>query len=427
MEILLIYPASQNYKHSFMARSMGQKFIVKPLNLSILCALTPKEHEVKIIDEKFQKINFDEKFDLVAITVSTFDAYRSYEIADEFRKKGIPVVLGGWHPTVLPEEARWHADAVVIGEAEEIWPKLLRDVEFSMLKSFYNNLKPVSANLVPPIDHKGKQDNSFIGRIQATRGCNCNCEYCIVSNIKQRGIFRKRPVSEVVRELKQTPQRLLYFYDESLTLDVNYTKNLFKEIKGLKKKFVCNGSADVLSKDDELLRLSKEAGCIEWAIGFESVSQETIDAIGKTTNKVEDYLCAVKKIKDYEMNTYGNFIFGFDTDTPNVFDRTINTISNWELDAADFHILLPFPGTRLFNRLDKGGRILTKNWSKYVLGNVVFKPMHMSPEELKDGVEKMYKEFYLTPKIFKRLCENIKHGFCPFIITLMTNFPHMGL
>ena len=429
MKILLVHP---NYQQSIGERShisffkkIDYKFITKPLNFDILSALTPDTHSIEVVDEKKNKIDFAKKYDLVGITSLTSDIVRAYEIADFFKERKIIVVMGGCHPSVMPEEAKQHADSVVIGEAEEIWPNLLRDAEFGMLKPFYRNENPISPDLIPVIDHKTNSDNSFIGRIQSTRGCNCSCEFCNILNLTNRDVFRKRPINDVVNELKNMPHKLLYFYDESLTLDVDYSKELFKKIKPLNKKYICNGNTDVLSSDDELIKLSKEAGCVIWAVGFESLSQKTIDSIGKTTNKVEDYPLVVEKIKENGLLIHGNFIFGFDDDTLEVFDKTFEIIDQWNLDSAEFNILMPFPGTRLFNRLDKENRLLTKNWTEYRYGNVVFQPKNMSPEELKTGVYDLLKRFYSKKKIVKRLISNFRLGFYHFSMTWLNNSSYL--
>jgi radical SAM superfamily enzyme YgiQ (UPF0313 family) len=208
----------------------------------------------------------------------------------------------------------------------------------------------------------------------------------------------------VIDEIKTIKQRNLYFYDPSLTINPDYTKELFKAMKGLNKKFTCFGNIDILGKDEEFLKLASEAGCQNWYVGFESVSQETINKLGKRSNKVENYSSAVKKINDNGMHIIGAFIFGFDTDKKDVFDNTIKMVYTLDIDFAEFTILTPYPGTPLFDRLDKEGRILTKNWSKYTEhGNVVFKPKYMTPEELLHGAERVRKEINSFSGISKRL------------------------
>jgi len=189
----------------------------------------------------------------------------------------------------------------------------------------------------------------------------------------------------------------------------------------LNKKFSCNGNSDVLAHDKELVQLSKEAGCVSWLIGFESISQKTIDEMGKKTNNVKEYQQAVKNIHDNGMVAIGCFVFGFDTDIKEVFDDTLRTIKKLEIDVADFSVLTPFPGTPLFAKLDNEGRILSKDWSKYTMKNVVFEPRNMTPEELRKGVNKMYMEFYSTPYTVRRAIKSLQLGMYPFLLVLERN------
>ncbi len=197
------------------------------------------------------------------------------------------------------------------------------------------------------------------------------------------------------------------FYDTSLTIDPTYTKELFKQMKGLHKKFFCNGNADVLAHDAELVRLSKEAGCAAWLVGFESLCQNTLEPVGKTTNRVNEYAQAINNIHKNHMAVIGDFMFGFDTDTPEVFETTLKAMKELKIDVADFSILTPFPGTPLFTKLDAEKRILTKDWKYYNMGHVVFSPKQMTPDELLQGVRLMYAEFYHPLNTIKRIAQNL--------------------
>lgn len=427
MEILLIWPKPKdliigNYEivpttlfHKFILRSVS---FPKPLTLPILAALTPKKHSVKIIEGMYSDIDFDGNYSLIGITCTTRYAPAAYEIADGFRRRGVTVVLGGWHPSALPEEAKQHADSVVIGEAEETWPQLLKDFDKERLKPFYKQEKLVDPLLIPhPLNIY--RDGSPLG-VQATRGCPYGCEFCSITNMKFRNIFRMRPINSVIEEIKDMP-RAFNFHDNSLTIDLDYTKQLFREMKGLNKKFSGFGNINLLGNDDEFLKLASEAGCISWLIGFESVSQKSLDAVGKTANKVREYKKSVKKIHDYGMSILGSFVIGFDHDSPDIFDNTMEMVNRCEIDAPDAMILTPLPGTPLFDRLEKEKRILTRDWSKYNFENVVFQPKQMSAEELLNGVKGLYKEYYSSFKITKRILKGVRLGFHPFFDTLMQN------
>ncbi len=406
MKILLIEP-TLSHTQIYSKKLSNRLNIYPPLTLAQLAGITPNCHEVKAIFEKYQRIDFEWGADLVCISCLTPVAPRAYEIADTFREKKIPVILGGWHPSALPEEAKQHADAVVVGEAEAVWEKILIDIQHNELKSFYRNTKPVDLCCIQSANRSVNQGIGFIAGIQASRGCPMGCEFCGVTNSSDGRIFRKRPIEHVIKEIQSIKQKYLYFYDPSLTIDPKYTKQLFREMKSLHKKFICFGNVDVLQKDEELLQTASEAGCQKWFIGFESVSQETINKLGKRSNKVEQYASSIKKIHDYGMAVIGAFIFGFDTDTKDVFCTTTQMIYDLHIDIAEFTILTPYPGTPLFDRLDREGRILTKDWSKYTeKDNVVFKPKQMSPDELLEGTQQVKQEVNSLSGILRRSLHN---------------------
>ncbi len=385
-----------------------------------LAAITPKKHSVKIVDERYLNINFDEKYDIVLINFNFSSVQRAYEIADSFRQKVITVVLSGWYPSIMSKEAKTHSNSVIIGLNETNWLELLNDYEKDKLKPFYEPKKYDSSVRIPPTNVE-LPGFIFTGAIEATRGCPYRCDFCPESNIPGGSQYFTRPVDDIIDEIKSIPQKTIMFYDKSLTINPEYSKTLFKKMKNLNKKFFCNGNADVLARDKELVRMSKEAGCVAWLIGFESISQETINKIGKTTNKVEEYYQAVKNIHDNKMSVIGSFMFGFDTDTKDIFNETLKMIEELKIDIADFWILTPFLGTPLFDKLEDEDRILTKDWSKYNMKSVVFKPKNMTPDELLQGVKKMYSEFFSFKNSTKRVLRGLYLGFYPFFLILVRN------
>lgn len=408
-------------KYGFFEKTILTAFSILPtLYARKIAAITPKEHDVNLVTERYSKINFDESYDMVNINFTTSTTARAYDIADKFRQKGIPVVLSGPHPSVLPEEAKKHADSILLGWGEINWLQLLEDFQNDNLKPFYQPNKYDNSVNIPPTN---VELPGFVitGAIEATRGCPYKCDFCPEANIPGGSQFFTRPVDEVISEIKSIPQKTLMFYDTSLTIKPDYTKSLFKKMRGLHKKFFCNGNVDVLAHDVDFVKLSKDAGCLAWLIGFESISQNTIDKMGKITNKVKEYIQAVKNIHDCGMVVVGCFMFGFDTESKNVFDETLIGIRELEIDVADFCILTPFPGTPLFNKLEKEGRILTKDWSKYNMKDVVYKPKNMTAEELLQGIRKMYFEFYSTPYTIKRIVRSLRLGIYPFFLVLSRN------
>jgi len=417
MKILFVKPDYSSGKeytphHSFFDRLSFKLFMFQPqITFPVLAAVTPNDYDITMIDEKTHRINFDKKYDIVGISVNTMDAVRAYEIADIFRKKGRTVILGGCHVSALPNEAKQRADSIVIGEAEEIWPRLLKDFEKGELQPYYQAEKPPNPELIP-IPKREILNRIFLETgVQTSRGCPYRCKYCYIGNSDHGRTYRKRSLDDVVNEMKKIPQKIIVSYDASLTIDTEHTKSLFKAIKKLHKNLICLGNINMLNKDDELLKISKEAGCIQWNIGFESIAQKSINEVEKNTNAVEDYLKTIEKIHSYGMNVHGFFMFGFDNDNAKIFQNTLDFIKKSKIDSVDINILTPFPGTPIYNELQKQDRILTKDWSNYNYNNVVFKPKNLTESEIKKGVELIYKDFYSFQEITKRLKNSLHRDF----------------
>ena len=385
-----------------------------------IAAITPDKHSVYVLNERYEKIDFNKKYDVVNINFTTSTAPRAYEIADRFRKKRVTVVLSGLHPAALPNEAIKHADSVLLGRGELNWLELLNDFEKDSLKSIYQSISYSDSTKIPP-SNINLPGFVMTGAIEATRGCPYGCGFCPEVNINGGSQFYARPIKEVIEEIKAIPQKTIMFYDASLTINKEYTKQLFRKMKGLGKRFFCNGNSDVLANDIELVKLSKEAGCVSWLIGFESTSQETIDEIGKITNNVEEYIKAVDNIHNNDMAVIGCFMFGFDMDKPTIFDETLKAIKKMNIDICDFCVLTPFPGTPIFHRFEKENRILTKDWKNYDLKTVVFKPKQMTPNELHNGLQKMYTGFYSIPYSIRRITRGLKLGLYPFFLIMARN------
>jgi len=409
MNILLAnidYPLYVSRFFTNFKKSLSRSFPFAPITLPILAALTPKDYTIEIKDWcRYQDLNFDGDYDLIGLSFNTNYAIEAYKIADEFRRRGKTVVLGGWHSSALPLEAKQHSDAVVIGEAEETWPELLNDFKNKNLRQFYSQKKPTDPKKIPILQNYTKIETPGV---QATRGCPYRCDFCSITYAKFGNIFRARPIEDVIKEIKSTRENLFVFYDNSLTINPSYTKELFKEMKSLNKKFTCYGNINVLNNDDELLKLSSEAGCKCWFIGFESVSQQSLESAGKKTNLVKNYISAVKKIHDYGAIVFGLFVFGFDYDKPDIFEKTKEFLRKSEIDFAQFHILTPYPGTPIFEKFEEQNRILTKDWSLYDCYNVVFKPRNMTPEQLYDNTKKVISEFYSYHNCSRRTFTSMK-------------------
>jgi radical SAM superfamily enzyme YgiQ (UPF0313 family) len=419
----------KKYKYSLFEKTLLTSFSILPtLYPRRLAAITPKEHNIHVFNERYEQLEINKKYDLINIHFNTASTDKAYEIADKYRKEKVKVVLSGIHASALPNEAIQHADSILIGRGELNWLNLLEDFKKNKLKKIYPPENYNKSKIkIPPTKIK-LPGFTITGAIEATRGCPFECTFCPETNTPGGNKYYKRPIKEVINEIKNIPQKTIIFYDNSLTIDPNYTKELFQEMKKIHKKFFCNGNVDILAKDIELVKLSKQAGCLAWLIGFESISQETIEKIGKKTNKIENYEKAVKNIHKNKMAVIGDFIFGFDNDTKEIFNTTLNYIKKIRIDIADFSILTPFPGTPIYNTLKKEDRIITNDWSKYNMHDVVFKPKNMTSEELKMGVEKMYKNFYSNNHTIKRIINSIKLGFYPFFLVLFRNIiTNMGI
>jgi radical SAM superfamily enzyme YgiQ (UPF0313 family) len=422
MRILITDEMSLSNVFTSFDRSFLYSFSFVPTIITArqLAAVTPSHH-ILTIQEGNRTIDFDANYDIVHINFKTALAPRAYEIADIFRKKGKRVVMSGYHPSALPDEAKQHADSVIVGDAVTLWPVVVKNLEAGNLQSFYT-ATDTSDSLVLPSTHTIKLNSvQLTNSIEATRGCPYKCDFCQDANIRGGSVFRTRPIGNIIEEIASLQQKIFFFTDFSLTIDLAYTKELFRHMKGLKKKFICGGNVDVLTEDEELLRVSHEAGCIEWISGFETFSQESLNGAHKKTNIVEDYGRAVKKIHKYKMAVFGTFVLGFDEDTPDIFKMMQTHIGKLGIDAVNFAILTPYPGTPLFNRLEKEGRILTKDWSKYNRKNVVFQPKNMTKKELEEGFRNITHYFSSIPYIGYRTLRSLSLGSYPFIATFAGN------
>jgi len=382
----------------------GQIFFRFPfLSLTMLAGMTDESWDITIIDENVQAIDFDDLPDLVAISVMTPLAPRGYAIADEYRKRKIPVILGGIHPTMMPAEAAEHADVVVSGEAESIWPQVLTDFKTATLKSRYtaDDFHLLTDLSLPRRDLLNRKGYFFINTIQTTRGCPFDCEFCSVTAFYGR-TYRTRPVPEIIRELEQMDGRHIFFVDDNIVGKPAYAKELFQALKPLKKQWFSQASLSIV-KDRQLLKLAQESGCGGLFIGFESLSQETLQAYGKSVNRSAEYRDTVKQIHDHGIGIQASFIFGADQDDTAVFSDVLRFVENAHIEAAIFSVLTPFPGTEIFTTLRRAERILHTNWEFYDMNHVVFKPKKMSPSQLQAGLDWAYQKLYGYPSIFKRL------------------------
>ena len=331
---------------------------------------------------------------------------------------GIPVVLGGLHVSALPEEALQHADAIAVGEAHETWPAVVADAARGRLQPRYERFAPVdsagasveaapagprAAGFIPSACRLSIPNRTYLTRnsLLATRGCNRHCAFCYRSS-QPDSPFRRRPVQEVLEEVRQMEGACFVLLDDNLAANRGYARRLFGALRAAGKVWMGAASIDV-ARDTQLLDLMAESGCCSLFVGLESIQQQNLNAMGKSFNCVALYSEYVRRIRTRGIMVNGSFIFGFDTDDAGIFDRTTAWAQQARVDTATFHILTPYPGTPLFAQMEREGRILDRDWAHYDTAHVVFRPRRMSPEELEAGYERAYDRFYTWPAILKRI------------------------
>jgi radical SAM superfamily enzyme YgiQ (UPF0313 family) len=424
MNILLVHPKMRNGPVTEKDRgTLRAKLMSNPeITLPSVAAAIPEGHNIRIIHENYEDIDYSETYDLVGISCFTMFAPQVYEIADKFRKKGIPVVLGGYHPTAMPKEAKQHADSVVIGEAELIFPRLIEDLQQNKLRAFYKADKLLEPKDFPPLRRDLLLYHPITEGIAFSRGCYNYCDFCSITHFFKH-TYRKRPINNVIKELKSLSRKVITIHDANLTADLEYSKSLFRAMikTPIRKKWLGNGTIFILGSDQEFLQLARESGCIGWTIGFESFCQESLNEANKKANKVEKYQEWIRTIRKYGMSINGLFMFGFDHDKPGIFQQTTAALSNLDIDAAEFNIITPLPGTPLYEKMKRHKRLLTKDWGKYTQTQVVFKPKNMTPEELYEGTRNVIKNFYDPLAMYKRWIRLLKYTIDPIqISTIIT-------
>jgi len=402
VKIKLILPAPSPYWGNVL-RPIRRKTLVPPLSLLTVAGLTPNDIEVSLTDENVEIMDYDEEVDLVGISAFTLLAPRAYEIADAFRERGVTVVMGGIHASALPHEAIQHVDAVLIGEAEGIWPRLLSDHRAGTLRQFYRNDElPNLQNLpLPRRDLIKRHAYVLPDTLQTTRGCPFRCKFCSVTHFFGH-TYRFRPVADIVAEVETLHGRHIFFVDDNIGANHARAKELFKALTPLGIKWASQCSITA-ADDDELLEWAARSGCVTLIIGFESVSSASLQEVGKSINKVEHYKAAIRKLHDHGIAVYGTFVHGFDHDDDSVFEKTLEFTEDAGLDFGSFMILTPYPSTPLYQELRNVNRITSENWGEYYVSNVVFEPKLMSAEALRAGNMQALRELYALGSIFKRL------------------------
>ena len=373
------------------------------LTMPLLAAYTPTHWRVTHTDEIVQRVRFNKPFSLVGITANTAAAPHAYRLSSKYREQGIPVVIGGPHATLMPDEVAQFADAVVVGEGELVWPRILRDCENGHLEKLYcNDHLPDLKGTPPPRWDLIKGRVYGKGVSIATRGCPFACDYCSIPAMYSRRM-RYRPIGEIVDEIRRMPGRALIFWDDNIGANREYAKELFRAITPLNRWWTSQVTHDI-AFDDEFLTLAARSGCKAFFIGLESVSQNSLNGANKKHNRVSSYGEVTRRLHEQGIAIQAGTIFGFDHDEKSIFRDTVEYFREIAIDSATIGILVPYPNTPLFRRLDEEGRILTRDWSKYDGKKyVVFRPALMSPQELLMGTEWAARQFYSVGSIAHRM------------------------
>jgi len=395
MKLLLVSP-SPKFRKKLKAIKIPQ------LSLHILASLTPNDVDITVADEEIREIDFSLDFDLVGISCMTATANRSYQLSDMFRQRGSKVVLGGIHPTILPQEAIQHADAVVIGEAEGCWANIISDFRSEKLQKSYHVPEPdLSKFPFPRRDfHIDKALFNCVGLV-TTRGCPYACEFCSVTDFYGRKV-RHRPISMVVDDIKQSGSKAFLILDDNVTGHPEYSKKLFEALIPLGIRWIGQSSIS-LAKDKEMLKLCRLSGCAALFFGLESVSPASLTGMKKSLKSIEKIEEAIKIIQDHGIAFHPSLILGFDTDTNAIFDDTLDFLARTKLPTMSLHVLTPYPGTRIYQRFKDQGRIISHDWSHYDHHTVVFQPKNMTPQELAEGHHYVQSEFYSFSSIVRHI------------------------
>jgi radical SAM superfamily enzyme YgiQ (UPF0313 family) len=403
MRLTIVYPC--------VGRRVGQRYIrtwqMEPLPAATLAGLTPADVEVSFHDDRLEAIPFDAPADLVAISVETYTARRAYQIASEYRRRRVPVVMGGFHPSLCPDEVARHAEAVVVGEAETLWPRVIDDARHGRLEKFYRAEGRTRLDRMRP-DRSIFRGKRYlpIALVEAGRGCPLTCEFCAVQTVF--GASRTpRPVERVVEELRGlgASSRLVFFVDDNVTADVRAAKELCRALVPLRIRWVSQ-AAITAAHDEELLDLMVRSGCQGLLIGFESLDEENLAAMNKRFNAGRGgFDAALANLRRHRLRVYGTFVFGYDRDTAESFAPTVEFATRHAFYIAAFNHLTPFPGTPLYGRLAAEGRLLYEAWwldDGYSYNRIPFRPCGMPAEELQRACLAARRAFYSWPNILRR-------------------------
>jgi radical SAM superfamily enzyme YgiQ (UPF0313 family) len=430
MKIGLIKPSMGKFIDEDYVRSWS----MQPLEIAVLAGMTPDHHEIKFVDDRFDEIDFSEDYDLVAIPVETYTAKRAYNIARRWRERGVPVVMGGIHVSLCEDEVRMHSDYTVVGGAEDTWVQFLDDFEKGVARETYRT-DPKAKTL----GHVRPRREIFDGRsylplemVETGRGCPFSCDFCAIHGAFQ-GSYSTKELDAIVEDIAGIRKKFLYFVDDNFVSHQQRTIDLCREIAPLKKKWFSHGSI-TMTNNEKLMKALSESGCANILIGFESLNPKVLKAMGKSWNtRQREYNESLKKLRDHGITVYGTFVFGYDEDEPDTFERTLEFALEQKMALAAFNHLVPFPGTGLYQRLSAEKRLLYDPWwldERSRFGEVTYRPKTMAPDELAERCFDLRNRFYSYSNVAKRACDlkaNIKTPYqaAAYMISNLTS--HKGV
>lgn len=400
MKIKFILPALEEAKSPYWRPIKYSLF--PPLGLATLASLCDKSDEIEIVDEHVEEVKLDDIPDLVCIESYITNSNRAYEIADEYRRKGVKVAIGGIHATSLPNEAKKHADSILLGLGEKSFPKFLKDFREGKNKRIYEQGEVSLENLPLPRRDLFKNEKYLVPNSMVfSRGCPNKCSFCYVSSFYKGGkSFYTYKIDRILEEIESMEGKHLYFLDDNIFANTNLSRQVFKEMRGMGRVFQGAITVESILKDDTV-ELAYEAGLRSAFIGFESINNYNLIQANKKSNIGKNYAEAIKKLDELGIMINGSFIFGLDNDDLDVFDRTTEWAINSGITTATNHILTPYPGTSIYDSLDKSNRIITKNWKMYDTRHLVFTHPNITKDEMEAGYNKAYKDFYKWGNIIK--------------------------
>jgi radical SAM superfamily enzyme YgiQ (UPF0313 family) len=415
MRVTLVYPSVGRKENTPYVRAWQ----MEPLSMALLASLMPPDVEVRFYDDRLETIAFDEPTDLVAISVETFTALRAYKIARQFRARGIPVVMGGYHVTLLPDEAQQEADAIVVGDAELVWPQILDDARRGTLQERYQSHgRKTLSGLRPRREIFADKKYQNITLVEFARGCNFRCDFCSITAFHHASQSH-RPAREVAAEMEATGRRRFFIVDDNIVSQPAQARELCRALIPLGISWVGQASIHIAG-DTELLDLMVKSGCRGVLIGMESLDPENLRDMGKEWNLAGgSYADSLRRFRDHGLAVYGTFVFGYDNDDRDVILRSVEFAREQKLFLSAFNHLVPFPGTPLYRRLQEQGRLLKPRWwldPASRVGEVTFRPKLLEPEELEEACLEARRRFYSFGSIWQRMWDRRANVSSPLML-----------